>query len=109
MATDYSDVDEHNKIKCLACLPDPENKATLWDQYIKKKDMTQEQFSYSSMCFYNKSDKEQCMEFAAKYLESIDMVKTSQHRDYAGIFFRNLSPSFLGKQEHLDKFREIHS
>lgn len=49
------------------------------------------------------------MEYAALYLESIDMVKTSQHRDYAGIFFRNLSPAFLGQQQHLDKFRQIHS
>jgi recombinational DNA repair ATPase RecF len=41
------------------------------------------------------------------YFDSIDFVKTTYHRDYAQIFFTNLSPTFLGKQEHLEKFIEI--
>ena len=57
MAVDYSDVDENNKIKCLACIPDQQNKESLWNQYVKKENMTQEQFSYSSSCFYNNSNK----------------------------------------------------
>jgi len=57
MAVDYSDVDENNKIKCLACIPHQQNKDSLWNQYVKKENMTQEQFSYSSSCFYNNSNK----------------------------------------------------
>ena len=75
MVIDYSDVDENNKIKCHACIPDADNKAQLWNQYVKKEGLTQEQFAYSSQCFYNRSNKEQCLEFAAKFLESVDMVK----------------------------------
>jgi len=41
------------------------------------------------------------------FMEVIDKVKTSYHRDYAQVFFRNLSPAFLGEQRHLNKFREI--
>lgn len=36
MAIDYSDVDELQKIRALACLPDAENKASLWNHYVDK-------------------------------------------------------------------------
>ena len=44
MAIDYSDVDELNKIKCLACIPDDANKETLWNEYVKKETLSQQQF-----------------------------------------------------------------
>ena len=40
-------------------------------------------------------------------MEVIDTIKTSYHRDYAQVFFRELSPAFLGEQKHLDKFRSL--
>lgn len=40
-------------------------------------------------------------------MDVIDKVKTSYHRDYAQVFFRNLSPAFLGQQKHLDQFRSL--
>lgn len=40
-------------------------------------------------------------------MSNIDFVKLTYHRDYAQVFFRNLSPAFLGQQKHLDKFREL--
>lgn len=72
-----------------------------------KKDLSQQEFIASSSCFYNHSNTEQCQKYADLFMESIDTIKTSYHRDYAQVFFRNLSPAFLGQQKHLDKFRAL--
>jgi len=36
MAIDFSDVDNMNKLKCLACIPDDSNKQELWAKYVNK-------------------------------------------------------------------------
>ena len=41
------------------------------------------------------------MKYAGLFFEKIDFVKTTYHRDYAEIFFENLSPAFLGEPAHL--------
>ena len=108
MDIDYSDVDELQKLACQASLPSDENKQALWLRYVNKEGFSPQQFGYSSNAFYNKSNTDQCMHFAAKYFEVIQDVKEKQHRDYGQAFFLNLSPSFLGKQEHLEKFQAIY-
>lgn len=57
--------------------------------------------------FYNRSNLSQCELYATKYFEQIEFVKETYHRDYAQVFIKSLSPTFLGSQDHLDKFREI--
>jgi len=106
MKIDYSDVDEHQKIRCQACLPSSENKAELWNSYVSK-DSTQEKFSNSSGYFYNTDNHAQCVEYGDKFLNVLEEVKSKYHRDYAKIFFNNLSPSFLGLEEHLPKFQAM--
>lgn len=56
MKIDYSDVDELRKLQCQACLPDDENKETLWLQYVNRTDISQSQFANSSAFFYNQSN-----------------------------------------------------
>ena len=107
MAIDYSDIDELQKIKCLACLPDDENKASLWKNYIEKTKFSQEQFAYSSSSFFNPDNQEQSLHYADLFFQNIEAVKQKYHRDYGQHFFHNLSPTFLGRPEHLQKFREI--
>ena len=108
MEVAYSDVDELQKLACHASLPDDENKQALWAQYVNKEGFTQQQFEYSSSCFYNTSNKDQCMKYAALFFEVIYDVKDKYHRDYGGRFFFNLSPAFLGQQDHLDQLEAIH-
>ena len=57
MSIDFSDVDNLNKLKCLACLPEEANKEALWNQYLKK-EISQQEFIYSSSCFYNSANEE---------------------------------------------------
>ena len=108
MAISYSDIDELQKIKCLACIPDDDNKASLWKNYIEKTHFSQEQFNYSSSSFFNSDNHEQALFYADQFFQNIEGVKQKYHRDYGQIFFNNLSPTFLGMPEHLQKFKEIH-
>lgn len=103
----YSDVDELQKLACHASLPGDEDKQALWAQYVNKEGFSQQQFEYSASQFYNTSDKEQCMKYAALFFDVIYDVKDKYHRDYGGAFFVNLSPAFLGQQEHLAQFESI--
>jgi hypothetical protein len=107
MKIDYSDVDENQKIACMACLPEADSKAELWQKYLTQDAMSQENFSYSSAFFINSSDKEMCNKYADLFLSNMEEVKKTRHRDFAQIFFNNLSPAFLGKQEHLDSFKAM--
>ena len=107
MEVDYSDVDELQKLACQASLPDDDNKQALWTQYVKKDGFTQQQFEYSSSCFYNQGDTDQCIKYASLFFEAIYDVKDKYHRDYGGSFFVNLSPAFLGRQDHLEQFQAI--
>jgi len=47
------------------------------------------------------------MKFASMFFDVMYEVKEKHHRDYAGAFFGNLSPAFLGEREHLQRFQEI--
>lgn len=108
MKMDSSDVDELQKIRCQACLPTDENKAELWEAYIKKEKFSNQQFQYSSASFRNRSNKAQFMKYADLFFEKIDFVKTTYHRDYAEVFFQNLSPAAEGEPAHLAKFVALH-
>jgi hypothetical protein len=108
MKIDYSDVDENQRVRCEACLPDNTNKEDLWKHYTQKSKFSQGHFDHSSSFFYDHSNHEQCLAFADKFFADIEAVKEKFHRDYGGIFFRNLSPTFLGLPEHLEKFKAIH-
>jgi len=66
---------------------------------------TQEQFDWSSSSFLKPDDIEQCEHFANLYFEALEGIKSKFHKDYAAIFFVNLSPSFLGRKEDLEKQR----
>ena len=57
MQIDYSDVDELQKIRCEACLPDDENKEQLWNRYLKQEGFSLQQFRYSILGFYNTSNR----------------------------------------------------
>ena len=59
------------------------------------------------MFFYDHSNREQCLAYADRFFDEIETVKEKYHRDYGGIFFRNLSPTFLGLPEHLARFKAI--
>ena len=92
----------------MACLPEDEKKDTLWEHYVNKTGMSQEEFFNSSSFFYNSGDVAQCEKFAKLYFEKIEEIKSLYHRDYAAHFFHALSPSFLGNPEHLKEFESIY-
>lgn len=69
MKVDYSDVDELQKIGCLACIPDDSNKEALWKSYVEKQGFaSQSHYSRSQQHFYNPGNKEQCTKFAELFL-----------------------------------------
>lgn len=45
--------------------------------------------------------------FGDKFFEDVEEVFKKHHRDYAQVFFKNLSPVFLGRQSDLDKLLHI--
>jgi len=104
MKTDYSDVDEQQKQRCMACLPEEANKSKLWDLYITNKELSQDMFDFSSGFFFDKSQEAHCEQYSQQFFEQVEMVFGTYHRDYSKIFFHNLSPTFMGKQEHLLQF-----
>lgn len=108
MEQEYSvSVDELNKIRCQACLPNNEWKAYLWDNYVNNDEFYQEEFYYSSLSFYNKADKAQCMRYADRYFEMLNFVNQKYDADYFEIFFTSLSPAFMGEKAHLEKFKDL--
>ena len=45
-----------------------------------------------------------CIEFGDKFFNEVEKVFANHHRDYADVFFTNLSPSFLGREVYLDRY-----
>jgi len=94
----------------MACLPDEAHKQALFEDYVSQGGIckSQNQFNYSSAFFYNRGDLEQSMKFADLFFANVKDVFENRHRDYAQIFFQNLSPIFLGQPSHLERFKQIH-
>ena len=49
----------------------------------------------------------QCQYFGNLWFEKIEFVENNKHRDYFDVFFTQLSPAFLGRQQDLDKMKEL--
>jgi hypothetical protein len=48
-----------------------------------------------------------CERYANLWLANLERVESQMHMDYFTVFFKNLSPSFLGKPEHVKILKEM--
>ena len=96
-------------LACEACIQLDSNKSKLWALYQQKDALSQSEFRASSSKFFNTDDKESELniKYADEFFKDIVSVKQNFHRDYFQHFFMNLSPAFMGKEEHLKKFKDI--
>lgn len=66
-ARDYSDADEHAKLRIEASVHSPEKKQELWASYLTPNKWKQSHFE-SSVCFFlNRNEREDCEHYAEEF------------------------------------------
>lgn len=85
-ATDYSAADELESHRYMASVPSQMAKASIWVQFLKKGMFKQQDFIAASACFYNTSDREQCLHYAELWLQNLEMIEAEHHIDYFKIY-----------------------
>jgi hypothetical protein len=96
MAENFSDYDVTMKYACEASENDRKSKDKLWAAYITPNSdyfKSLHHFKASAPSFYNYEDKSMCEHFGNLFFRDLEKVFATQHRDYAEVFFNNLSPA----------------
>eukprot|EP00347_Sterkiella_histriomuscorum_P001356 403372348 len=96
----------NHKIILDAVLPYPSNKEKLWNEYVNG-NMNMKELKLSTKYFYDHDDEAICLQYGNKFFDVIEKIFADRYRDYAEIFFKNLSPSFLGREAYLDNLIKI--
>jgi hypothetical protein len=95
---------EESKIE--ACRPDIKNKEKLWRKFINREvNLPNKLYKYEMRGFARKSQYELLKPYFTKFFfEDFPQVKNNFGEDYAIVFFKNLSPSFVIEEDILRKF-----
>lgn len=59
------------------------------------------------MFFYNRANESECLHFANLWLNNIEKISNTKHHDYFQKFMWNLSPAFLGREDHKERMEAL--
>lgn len=98
---DFSNADISHMHMLNASKTSDEKKQAVFDSYLVVDHWKQKDLISSSSKFYNHGDIEQSGKFADQYFDKLEFVHDTFHGDYFRVFFNNLNPSFLGREQDL--------
>mmetsp|Transcript_27238 Transcript_27238/g.37078 ORF Transcript_27238/g.37078 Transcript_27238/m.37078 type:complete len:148 (-) Transcript_27238:185-628(-) len=98
---DFSNADILLMHKVNASQTSDAQKQAVFDSYLVVDHWKQKDLLSSTSKFYNHNDPEQSGKFADQYFDKLEFVHETFHGDYFAVFFNNLNPSFLGREQDL--------